>query len=139
MTSSISSMNDTINSQNFNDLHQLFLSQIKDTNKHIIKDNNNGLCYYIDIYDSITDRGIQIYNYDTNIPDIDIINNQNLIKWDWVLDCRQQFVRMVDSIPNMAICEIPQNNNWKDVIQMCNNNIYLFTKYKQILKNYKCL
>jgi hypothetical protein len=69
----------------------------------------------------------------TNIKNFNILNeinnNSNL---DWILNMEEQFIKRVN-IGKFAMCEIPKDNNIERLIQLCKNNIFLETKYKEIL------
>jgi hypothetical protein len=51
---------------------------------------------------------------------------------DLLLNMKNQFIRKVN-IGKFAICEIPSENDIETLIKSCKNNIFLETKYKQIL------
>jgi len=59
------------------------------------------------------------------------MSNNIELKLDLLLNMKDQFIRKVN-IGKFAICEIPQEFDLS-IIKLCENNIFIETKYKQIL------
>jgi hypothetical protein len=75
----------------------------------------------------------QNINADFNILKKSNIHNFNYeTSSDWILNMEDQFIRKVN-IGKFALCEIPKEYEDESLINMCKNNIFLETKYKQIL------
>lgn len=69
----------------------------------------------------------------SNIHNFDIVNEmKDDSKIDWILNMEDQFIRKVN-IGKFAMCEIPKEYDIESLIKNCKNNIFLETKYKQIL------
>ena len=66
----------------------------------------------------------------SNIHNFNNFNNET--SSDWILNMQDQFIRKVN-IGKFALCEIPKEYEDESLINMCKNNIFLETKYKQIL------
>ena len=62
----------------------------------------------------------------TNISKLDILQE------DWLLNMENQFIKKVN-IGKYALCEIPNEYDMESLIKECKNNIFLETKYKEIL------
>jgi hypothetical protein len=93
-----------------------------------------------------SDKGVNVNvdleSYEKNIIDFNKLKKSNIKKFnilneinndsDWILNMEDQFIRKVN-IGKFALCEIPKDCNIETLIKLCKNNIFLETKYKQIL------
>jgi len=60
------------------------------------------------------------------------ISKLDISQEDWLLNMENQFIKKVN-IGKYALCEIPNEYDMESLIKECKNNIFLETKYKEIL------